>query len=183
MSVTIVSGLYGGRRLDCPPGKAVRPMTARVKGAVFNILGASVEGTRVLDLYAGSGGFGIEALSRGADDCVFVEREEAHAKVLRANLVKLGIQARVFESPNEKAFQRLAGESFDLVLMDPPFAEHPRALPLEVTADLQGLAASGIWKGTLVLEHRRGKPEYPAGLVPYDLRDYGGASVAFFRAP
>lgn len=185
MSLTVIAGEFGGRRLACPPGKAVRPVTARVKGAVFNILGETVSGTRVLDLYAGSGSFGIEALSRGASSCVFVERDPAHAAFLRGNLETLGLDASVMVRDNQAALRQLEadGRSFDLVLADPPFSRDAKVLPPDVFAALAALAASPVWapKGTLVLEHRGGRPPFPATLVPDDQRDYGDATVSFFR--
>ena len=185
MSLTVIAGEFGGRRLACPPGKAVRPVTARVKGAVFNILGETVPGTRVLDLYAGSGSFGIEALSRGAVSCVFVERTRAHADVLQGNLASLGIDARILVQDNLSAFRALAqeGKTFDLVLADPPFSKDAKVLPPEVFGDLEALAGSAAWApgGVLVLEHRGGRPPFPAALVPEEQRDYGDATVSFFR--
>ena len=186
MSVRVVGGAFGGRRLDCPEGLSVRPMTARIKNAVFNILYGRVEGARVLDLYAGSGGLGVEALSRGAGAAVFVERDPVHAKFLRQNLEKIGIEARVLEVENQAALRTLApeGMAFDLILADPPFSKDPKVLPPEVFADLEALATSPIWApgGALVLEHRRGDPPLPQALSPLetDRRDYGDATVRFF---
>ncbi len=186
MSVHVVGGKFGGRRLECPEGLSVRPMTARIKNAVFNILFGRIEGARVLDLYAGSGGLGVEALSRGAGVAVFVERDPVHAKVLRGNLEKIGIEARVMELENQAAFSALGpeGKVFDLILADPPFSKDPKILPPEVFADLEALAASPVWApgGTLVLEHRRGDPPLPPALASLetDRRDYGDATVRFF---
>ena len=184
MSVQVVGGDLGGRKLDCPPGLSVRPMTARVKNAVFNILGEKVQGAKVLDLYAGSGGLGVEALSRGAASAVFVEKDAVHAEFLRRNLESLGISAkcRVLVQENRAAFRVLEkeGKSFDLILADPPFSRDRKVLPPEVSADLVALSASLIWKGILVLEHRGGRPSLPKGLVPTDQRDYGDATVSWF---
>ncbi len=187
MSLTVIAGEFGGRRLACPPGKAVRPVMARVKGAVFNILGETVPGTRVLDLYAGSGSFGIEALSRGAAACVFVERNAAHAACLQANLDALGLSARVLVQDNQAAFRilELEGLTFDLVLADPPFSRDAKVLPPDVFEDLAALAGSAAWapRGVLVLEHRGGRPPFPPSLVLEEQRDYGDATVSFFRKP
>lgn len=187
MSLTVIAGEFGGRRLACPPGKSVRPVTARVKGAVFNILGGTVPGTRVLDLYAGSGSFGIEALSRGAVSAVFVEQAPAHAGVLQANLALLRLEsrARVMVQANREAFRRLAAEglAFDLILADPPFSKDRKALPPDVFGDLEALAGSSVWapRGVVVLEHRGGRPPFPGTLVPFSQRDYGDSTVSFFE--
>lgn len=169
----VSSGLLKGRKLACPPGLAVRPMTERVRLAVFNILADRVEGARVLDLYAGSGSLGIEALSRGAASAVFVERD---AECLRGNLKEFGLDAEVREGEVGRVVPALAGP-FDLVFADPPYARDAKALPPEVFADLALLPDGPL----VVLHHRRGRPAYPDGLVARDLRDYGGATVAFLR--
>src|SRR5918998_6335794 len=91
----VVAGTHGGRRLATPPGSATRPTSDRVREALFSILGAAVDGARVLDLFAGSGALGIEALSRGAAEATFVERAPAALRALRGNLAALGIEAAV----------------------------------------------------------------------------------------
>lgn len=177
--------------MACPPGKAVRPVMGRVKNAVFNILADRLPGTQVLDLYAGSGSFGIEALSRGAASADFVEREPAHAAVLRENLRALALEdrARLHMKDNRAAFAALAGEgkAFDLILADPPYSLDRKVLQPEVFADLQALAASPVWApgGILVLDHRGGRPAFPETLAPWltQQRDYGEATVSFFQRP
>ena len=124
----VVAGRYGGRRLTAPPGQGTRPTSDRVREALFSILGAAdaVDGARVLDLYAGSGALGIEALSRGADGAVFVERDARAADVLRGNLEALGITAeqaelRRADVPAALRDARTRGETYDLALCDPPY--------------------------------------------------------------
>ena len=191
MSVQVVGGEFGGRKLDCPSGISVRPMMARVKNAVFNILFDRVKGAKVLDLYAGSGGLGIEALSRGAESAVFVEKDPVHAEVLRRNVEKLGLSSkcRVLVQDNQAAFRSLEreGRSFTLLLADPPFSKDRKELPPEVFVDLEALSASPVWApgGMLVLEHRSGEPPYPEALAKRmtDRREYGDATVVWFSAP
>ena len=125
----IVAGTYGGRRLTAPPGRATRPTSDRVREALFSILGP-LDGSRALDLYAGSGALGIEALSRGAASAVFVERDERAAGVLRANLDALGLlggEAEVRRADVLAALRdaRERGETYDLVLCDPPYRLAP----------------------------------------------------------
>ena len=91
----VVAGTFRGRRLVAPPGDATRPTSDRVREALFSVLGPQVHGARVLDLFAGSGALGIEALSRGAAAAVFVDRAPAAIKAIRANLSALGIEADV----------------------------------------------------------------------------------------
>lgn len=126
----VVAGEAGGRRLAAPPGTDTRPTLDRVREALFNALGSldAVEGARVLDLFAGSGALGIEALSRGAAHCTFVERSAAARRVVQANLDATGLadRARVVGGDARRhlaeASDDPAGGRFDLVLLDPPYA-------------------------------------------------------------
>ncbi len=118
----IVGGRFGGRRLAAPPGRGTRPTSDRVREAVFSILGP-LDGARVLDLYAGSGALGLEALSRDAASAVFVERDRRALAALRANLDALGIAGTVRAVDALAALReaRNGGETYDLVLCDPPY--------------------------------------------------------------
>jgi 16S rRNA (guanine966-N2)-methyltransferase len=120
----VIAGLYGGRTLAAPPGRGTRPTSDRVREALFSILGP-LDGETVLDLFAGSGALGIEALSRGADSTVFVERDARAARVLASNLAALKIESTVRRID---AFQALRdasqrGETYSLVLCDPPYRQ------------------------------------------------------------
>src|SRR3954471_13968009 len=117
----VIAGAWKGRPLRAPPGRDTRPTADRVREALFSVLG-DVGGLRVLDLFAGSGALGIEALSRGAASAVFVERAPAALKALQSNLSALEIEARV-HSGDARAFvrkARAARETYDLVFLDPP---------------------------------------------------------------
>jgi 16S rRNA (guanine966-N2)-methyltransferase len=121
--VRVVAGAYAGRRLAAPRGDRTRPTPQRVREALFSILGP-LEGLRVLDLYAGSGALGIEALSRGASEATFVDSDAAAARAVRENLERTGSdRGRVFRA-DALSFLRGAArhrESWDLVLCDPPY--------------------------------------------------------------
>ncbi len=126
----VVAGTFKGRRLAAPKGSSTRPTADRVREAVFNLLGP-VAGERVLDLYAGSGALGIEALSRGAAEVTFVESDPHALRTLRENLGRLGADGRVVRS-SVSAFLRAAarrGERWTLVLCDPPYRLGPRLAP------------------------------------------------------
>ena len=122
----IVAGRFGGRRITAPAGRSTRPTSDRVREALFSILGP-LDGERVLDLYAGSGALGIEALSRGAGEAVFVERDARTVGVLRENLGALGVDADVRRADVVAALRdaRTRGETYDLVLCDPPYRQAP----------------------------------------------------------
>ncbi len=126
----VIAGTLGGRRLKAPPGRATRPTSDRVREALFSMLGG-IDGARVLDLFAGTGALGIEALSRGAASAVFVERDARAAAVLRENLEALGLASARAELRRGEALAALRtarerGELYDLVLIDPPYGDAAR---------------------------------------------------------
>ncbi|HLA80440.1 MAG TPA: 16S rRNA (guanine(966)-N(2))-methyltransferase RsmD [Thermoleophilia bacterium] len=152
--VRIVAGSKRGQRLKVPAASDVRPTSERVREAIFAALGP-VEGLRVLDLFAGTGAMGLEALSRGARCCAFVESDRAVAAVLRVNIAGLGFESssKVYVADYWTSVQRLAAgsEPFDLLFVDPPY----RMLP-EVEAKLEPLLPGLIGEdGAVVIEGPR----------------------------
>jgi 16S rRNA (guanine(966)-N(2))-methyltransferase RsmD len=182
--VRIVAGTARGRPLRAPKGKGIRPTADRVRETVFNVLGQWMEGRRVLDLYAGTGALGLEALSRGADRAVLVDDDREAARLCRENADALGFSGRVeiLALPVPRAAQLLAQrqERFDLVFADPPYAA--RALPdvLELVARHRLLLPGG----TLVIEHDRREPapEAEAEFARADQRRFGGTLVSLYRS-
>lgn len=168
----IVAGTAGGRRLAVPP-RGTRPTSERVREALFNALeaGYGLAGARVLDLYAGSGALGLEALSRGADTATFVESDRRALEVLRANAAALRLPGVVvLAGAVESVLAVAATEPFDVILADPPYG-----LPVD---EPLALLARGGWlvpDGVLVLERaaRDGVPVLPPGLVVERSRRYG----------
>jgi 16S rRNA (guanine966-N2)-methyltransferase len=121
----VIAGRYGGRRLIAPAGRDVRPTGDRVREALFAMLG-DVTGTRVLDLFAGSGALGLEALSRGAATATFVDRAPAALRALRANLAALAVDAAELHRRDALGFAREAARNahqYDLVFLDPPYRD------------------------------------------------------------
>ena len=121
----IIAGEFKSRKIDFPKTKLTRPMTDRSKETLFNILGSLVNGKHVLDLFAGSGSLGLEALSRGCRDVTFVDQADWASKVIHKNLESLGLGARaqVVESEVIKAISRFEkrGDRYSLIFVDPPF--------------------------------------------------------------
>lgn len=159
----------------------MRPSADRVRESFFAALGR-LDGTRVADLYAGSGALGIEALSRGAERAVFVERSSSAIATLRRNLVELGLGDRslVLRSDVRSAIRRLGrrGERFELILMDPPYGSG------EAEQAMQALVEARILNpgGTLVVESsRREPPGEVAGLRRLDARRYGDTVMLRLR--
>ncbi len=174
-TVRIVAGACRSRRLRVPAGPTVRPTSEMVRAAIFDALGP-VGGLSVLDLFAGTGALGLEALSRGAAGCVFVEQDKKVAEVLRANIGDLDYQAvsRVVVADYHAALQDIidAGERFDLLFVDPPYRMLPEA---EVT--LEPLAPSLVHDcGVVILESD--KASHPTlGAGPVFDRVYGDTRV------
>jgi 16S rRNA (guanine966-N2)-methyltransferase len=121
---TICAGFLRGRRLDVPPGRGVRPTRSLVRQALFNMLAGDVPDARVLDLYSGSGALGLEALSRGARNVVFVEQGRAALAALRGNIERCQLEPGLVRvsTGDVLAFEPFASECFDLIQLDPPFA-------------------------------------------------------------
>jgi 16S rRNA (guanine966-N2)-methyltransferase len=179
--VRVIAGRFGGRRLTAPDTDGTRPVTDRVKEAVFSSLGPEVVAAEVADLYAGAGSFGIEALSRGASRATFVESARPALVALRANLEALGLvppEAVVAATTVERWLDRPSEISFDVVFCDPPW---PLGSPaLEATLSL---VAGRVSEGGAVIVSRRASdpvPE-PEGLVIDTERRYGDTRIMRYR--
>ncbi len=184
----VCSGTARGILLKSPPGKGVRPTSGRVREAVFSALFGRIPGSTVLDLYAGTGAMGIEALSRGAAEAVFVELSPACVCVIRENLHRTGFkdQATVFQGDALTVVRNLGrhNRKFTLVIADPPYEERKRApaKPSLPEKTLKALVESGILgpDSLVVLEHSGVGPELeaPEGLRLLSIRKYGGTAVS-----
>ena len=174
----IIAGSKKGHRIVAPRGDNTRPTGDRVREALFNMLGP-LEGADVADLFAGSGALGLEALSRGARRCVFVESGHAAARVIQANLLKLGLTGAVVQKRDALAFLREEGgrgTRYDLVLCDPPYGEWEK-LEDDLAELLPTILAAD---GMLAVETDvRTEPRLPLDLVT--TRRYGSARITLFR--
>lgn len=175
----IIAGSAGGRRLEVPAGRGTRPTTDRVREALFSALG-ELAGARVLDLYAGSGAVGLEALSRGAAHALLVERDPRALRALRANVAALGLPGAVVAPLDAAAALAGAcpGDPYDLAFLDPPYGTGVE----EVLARL----AAGGWlaPGCDVVVERPSRAEaldWPAGMVARQVRRYGETSLWYGR--
>jgi 16S rRNA (guanine966-N2)-methyltransferase len=178
----ISGGELRGRLVKAPPGLATRPTSAKVREALFAILGGRVVEARVADLFAGSGALGLEALSRGAAWCLFVDQAPTALTLLGQNVATLGLTGRAkilgADLAAANAGRRLAPEGpFDLLLADPPYGKGLVAATLALAG---GLLAPEGW---LVIEHSpRERPEAPPGLALGDHRAYGQTELSFLFA-
>jgi 16S rRNA (guanine966-N2)-methyltransferase len=169
--VRIVAGRYKGRRLRMPRGAPTRPTADRVREALFSMLG-DVSGARVLDLYAGSGALGIEALSRGADSALFVERDPRAAAAIRANIDAVGANGEV-RRQDVLGFLASDHRPFDLVFCDPPYDSGPR-IAGQLAERLPALLAEGA--RTVTESDKRRPLELPFPLLTE--RTYGDTRIA-----
>jgi 16S rRNA (guanine(966)-N(2))-methyltransferase RsmD len=175
----VIAGTARGRPLVVPRGTATRPITDRVKETLFGILGDRVIDARALDLYAGSGSIGIEALSRGAASCDFVEHDRRAVAAIRENLERAGVadHASVHAIDVLRYLDRSADHRFELVFVDPPYEERAILAPLE---RLLARLAPGA---AVVLKHhwRTPVPE-PPGLARWRERRFGETTLTFLVA-
>jgi 16S rRNA (guanine966-N2)-methyltransferase len=175
----IIAGEFKGRLLQTPPGKQVRPSSGLIRGVIFNVLGDLVRGRRVLDLYAGSGALGIEALSRGAAAVTMVEADRNTAGLISQNLelLKIRTAARVVRQ-DALEFIPGSGEQFDIVLADPPYQANVSTRILDLVSKHDLLAPGGL----LVLQHHRAENIVPgtADLVLWKSKQHGKSKVEFY---
>jgi 16S rRNA (guanine(966)-N(2))-methyltransferase RsmD len=177
----VVAGIFRGRRLGAPTGRDVRPTPDRVREALFDILGATVRGCRFLDLFAGSGANGIEALSRGAERSVFVESERAALASLESNLASLGLsdEFQICRTPWPSALSRIEEFGpYELVFADPPYAAADYRAILESLGGWSALAPDA----RVIVEHeaRTELPVEAGGLFRTRTARYGNVALDFY---
>lgn len=176
MNIRVIAGTYGGRTLDAPDRRSTHAMSERVRGALFNSLGAEVSGARVLDAFAGSGSLGIEAMSRGASETVFVEKDRIAAKIIQKNIELLRINdAKVVKTTVSNWLETSSDEGFDIIFADPPYHD--------TQFSTVGRLLSLLKPGALMVLSHPGKGEVPSktGVVVVDNRSYGNLNLTFYR--
>ena len=161
----VISGARRGKKLLAPRGEHTRPTADRVKEAMFDIVQFRVPGARVLDLFCGSGQLGIEALSRGAADCLFVDSARDSVRLVQENLRRCGLTARVLQCDALGILK--SGEKFDLIFLDPPYGSGLEAKAIEAVKEFDILTRGGI----MVVETR---PETALPVLP---AEYGAAKT------
>ncbi len=176
----VIAGAFRGRRLHAPKGPGIRPTIDRVREAVFNIIASEVPDAQVLDLFAGTGAMGIEALSRGAARCVFVDQSAEAVRLVRENLELCGVEDRalVIRDGVPSAIRGLAarGERFELIFIDPPYGRGH----LEKTMDILDAVAA---PGALAVAEHFIKDESPVGLKIWTKkteRRYGDTLISIY---
>ena len=177
MNIRVISGKFGGRKLEAPNTARTHPMSERARGAMFNSLASLTDDAEVLDAFAGTGSVGLEALSRGARHVTFIERDRIAQKILDANITTLGVheQAKIIKTTVANWLETANEQQFDLIFADPPYND-PQ---LSTASKLLSLLRPG---GYMVLSHP-GRGEVPTknGVVVVDNRSYGNAFLTFYR--
>ncbi len=179
----VIGGHARGRRLKVPKGRNLRPTSARVKEALFDILPHDLSGAKVLDLFAGTGNVSIEALSRGASEAILIDSSHESGKAIRENLrrFRLADRTRVWRIPVIRAVRLLArrGETFDMIFLDPPYEQR------WVASTVKAIAEGGLLRtaGVLIAEHsfREELHSRYGALRLVDQRRYGSTLLSFFR--
>ena len=179
----IIAGAYKGRRLATPRGETTRPTADQVRIALLDTLMPWLPEARVLDLFAGAGGVGLEALSRGAAHATFVERDARAVQALRANVTTLGVEraARIVRDDVRRGLRTLwrEGGRFDVVFLDPPYDGNDVAATLEALGGVELLADDAV----VVAQHltKRAPASSVGGLAAFRTRRFGETTLTFFR--
>lgn len=179
----VVAGTLKGRQIKGPKGFSIRPTRERAREALFSILAPSLSGARFLDLCAGTGAVGIEAISRGAESALFVEKSIKACRLIGENLKSLGLEARchILREDILKALKHLSrkGEGFDFIFLDLPYKS-----PLSGTC-LKAISASNLLKtgGIFIVEHeaKRDPPERVETLLRFRTSRFGDTAISFYR--
>ena len=178
MKLRLIAGRYGGRALDAPSGTRTHPMSERVRNALFNSIAADLDGAVVLDAFAGTGALGLEALSRGAAQVTFVERDRVARSCINNNITTLDVEKQttvIGSSVTSWIESRRDDAKFDIIFADPPYHDEQFSTVRRLFALLK--------PGALMVLSHTGRGEVPIQdeIVVVDNRSYGTAHLTFFR--
>jgi 16S rRNA (guanine966-N2)-methyltransferase len=177
VNIRIIGGMYGGRKIAAPNNKRTHPMSERIRNAMFNSLAGEIQGAEVLDVYAGTGAIGLEALSRGAKSATFVDKDRAAQRYMTRNIETLGVQkeATIIRTTVSSWLGTKNPQLFDIVFADPPYWD----TQFSTVQRVFDLLKPG---GLMILSHP-GSSEVPtkAGVVVVDNRSYGNAYLTYYR--
>ena len=176
MNVRLISGLYGGRIIEGSGTERTHPMGERIRNAMFNKIAAELDGTSVLDAFAGSGSLGLEALSRGATKVTFVEKDRIAQKIIENNIKLLGVEEQSsLVKATVSSWISTDQEQFDVIFADPPYHDPQLSTVKQLFSLLKP-------NGLMVLSYPgRGEMLTETGVVVVDNRSYGNAALAFYR--
>jgi len=178
----IITGDFKGRRLEMPVGKDIRPTTEKVKEAIFSIIAGNVPGAVCVDLFAGTGNLGLEALSRGAEKCYFADNSRESLNLIKRNIAMCKAEewSVVIPGDFERVLTRLGerGEKIDIFFLDPPYREGLYEKCFELIREYDLLAEEGI----IIAEHgeREPLPEEIEGYIVLKERNYGSVAITIY---
>ena len=177
MNIRIIAGEFGGRKIEAPDGERTHPMGERIRNALFNKIIDDLPGADVLDVFAGTGALGLEALSRGARTATFIERDRVAQKIIAKNITTLGVEDRatLIRTTASNWLETSEQPQFDVIFADPPYHD----VQFSTVLRLMGLLKPSA---LMVLSHP-GRSESPTkpGVVVVDNRVYSGAVLTFYR--
>jgi 16S rRNA (guanine966-N2)-methyltransferase len=177
----IISGKYKGHQLVSFSADHIRPTTDRVKESLFNMIQGNLDGARVLDLFSGTGNLGLEALSRGAQNVLFVEKSRKSIQILEKNIAKLKIEEpyQILQKDVLSFLRNYEGEPFDLIFADPPFTEAMAHDVMQAADESRAFHSQTLM---MIESARREKilDDYPH-LTRYDVREFGDKFLSFFQ--
>lgn len=183
MTLRVISGKARGLKLDSPKNQDVRPTTDRVKESLFNIINPYIRESNILDLFAGTGSLGIECLSRGAKNCVFVDKSKDSINIIKSNVKKARVEneSTILNVDFKDAVKRLSNQNqkFDVIFMDPPYYENMFIECLKIIDELNLLYEDGI----IVVEHDTKDlfDESIGNLVKSRDKKYGNTTLTFYK--
>lgn len=183
MTLRVISGKARGLKLDSPKNQDVRPTTDRVKESLFNIINPYIRESNILDLFAGTGSLGIECLSRGAKNCVFVDKSKDSINIIKSNVKKARVEneSTILNIDFKDAVKRLSSQNqkFDVIFMDPPYYENMFIECLKIIDELNLLYEDGI----IVVEHDTKDlfDESIGNLVKSRDKKYGNTTLTFYK--
>ena len=173
----VIGGMHKGRKIKSLKGKNTRPTADIVREALFDILGGKIAGSRFLDLFAGTGAVGIEALSRGSESAIFVEKSLEACLIIKQNLENLALteKSRIIRDDAESALKNLLkqGEEFDIIFMDPPYSKNKIEPILSILRDFEPL------KSIIVIQHAEDELFNTDGFLCYKRKKYGKSMLTF----
>lgn len=177
MNIRLIAGIFGGRVLDAPGRASTHAMSERARNALFNTISSQLEGAHVLDAFAGSGSLGLEAISRGASNAVFIEKDRIASKIISNNVRLLGVDSRttIIKTTVSNWLETSDEQKFDIIFADPPYHD----TQFSTVERLLGLLKPDA---LMILSHP-GKGEVPSrpGVVVVDNRSYGNLNLTYYR--
>jgi 16S rRNA (guanine966-N2)-methyltransferase len=176
-TVRVISGEYGGRKIEAPDTTRTHPMGERIRNALFNMIASDIPGADVLDAFAGTGALGIETLSRGARSAVFVEKDRVAQQIIAKNITTLNLEekSKLIRASVGGWLDTAGEQQFDIIFADPPYQD----MQLSTVSRLFGL----LKPGALMVLSQPGRSESltKPGIVVVDNRSYGDATLTFYR--